>query len=90
MNEMLVEEYADKEKHIVYEKCKAFTNGKKYYLLNELGYSILIDRELFNMLQQKKYLRILQVSYYSIDWLNLIIYIIVIYVPIIRFVQNFL
>ena len=31
MNEMLVEEYADKEKHIVYEKCTAFTNGKKYY-----------------------------------------------------------
>ena len=54
MDEMLVEEYADKEKHIVYEKCTAFTNGKKYYLLNELGYSILIDRELFNMLQQKK------------------------------------
>lgn len=54
MDEMLVEKYTDEENHIVYKKCKAFTNGKKYFLLNELGYSILIDHELFNMLQQKK------------------------------------
>lgn len=73
MDEMLVEKYTDEENHIVYKKCKVFTNGKKYFLLNELGYSILIDHELFNMLQQKKYLQILRVSYYSIDWLNLII-----------------
>ena len=48
MDEMLVEKYTDEENHIVYKKCKAFTNGKKYFLLNELGYSILIDHELFN------------------------------------------
>ena len=37
MDEMLVEKYTDEENHIVYKKCKAFTNGKKYFLLNELG-----------------------------------------------------
>ncbi len=54
MNEIKLEKYVDEENNIFYENCKAFTNGEKYFLMNELGYSMLIDSELFHMLEQKK------------------------------------
>lgn len=54
MNEILLEAYIDEKNHIVYEGCKAFTNGEKFFLLNDSGYSMLIDYELFCELYQKK------------------------------------
>lgn len=54
MDEIILEEYIDKENNIVYEKCKAFTNNKKCFLINEHGYSMVISRELFDMLKERR------------------------------------